>query len=88
MGSTVVLFGKVIDAETREEIPPGQVVVESEQGTMRHYCATGATVAAQTDDGDSAGSGGRGGWIRKRGRGPLLFCCSWLIEVVGGLSTD
>ena len=73
MGSTVVLFGKVIDAETREEIPPGQVVVESEQGTMRHYCATGATVAAQTDDGDSAGSGGGEGGLGSGGVGPCFF---------------
>ena len=34
-GNTVILCGKVIDSETREEIPLGQVVVESDKGTMR-----------------------------------------------------
>jgi hypothetical protein len=34
-GNTVILFGKVIDSETREEIPIAQVLVENDRGTMR-----------------------------------------------------
>ena len=34
-GNTVILLIKVIDSETREEIPLGQVTIESDRGTMR-----------------------------------------------------
>jgi hypothetical protein len=34
-GNTVILLGKVIDSETRKEIPLGQVTIESDRGTMR-----------------------------------------------------
>ncbi len=34
-GDTVILFGKVIDSETREEIPTAQVTIESDRARMR-----------------------------------------------------
>jgi hypothetical protein len=34
-GNTVILLGKVIDSETREEIPLAQVLIESDRGAMR-----------------------------------------------------
>jgi hypothetical protein len=34
-GHTVNLYGKVIDAESRQEIPIAQVLIESDRGAMR-----------------------------------------------------
>ena len=34
-GNTVLLFGKVTDSQSREEIPFAQILVESDRGAMR-----------------------------------------------------